>query len=532
MITLLLYFILTFPLVSQILPTVPKNVFRISLGTIHSQGDWTIENQNFNMNGIGRRYFNNGLVAGKNDLLSNYDLYHLGSTQIDTFNTFNLNYLGSDILDTANTVEDWLIKFNTYYENNLPTLGEEGFDTNKSVLINGLFDEAREKIFFGKQIKIEYGMSDEITISLSSSIYEKYSINQSFSNYSIGKASGVESLIEYHINAKTEFQNFINSNNFNNLHRDIRSTLNMIYDYYYRSDSPYSVNWVFHSLDDPLNNLIVDDGFKPFELADADSLSLDTLVAFYYPKEKISSGIDDITIAATVLLNGEPAWKTRKNGNTFYGIFKLIIPYGSTISPYARGVSGKRSKQFSEVNISNGTLRGSVGFMGDWKLKYKKESRFFLSSEVQFGADAILNTPAQLFSGGHTRPDSILKYLGNTYKYNQGIKLIVKTGGEVELRKNRFLMRCNLNYTTKAKERYLSKSNDWDNWMESHKSYTSALEFADMGSEFWILNSVSSNRIGPISFDIYLGLNKSLISNNIYEYFNLYSGLTTYFQGW
>ena len=532
MITLLLYFILTFPLVSQILPTVPKNVFRISLGTIHSQGDWTIENQNFNMNGIGRRYFNNGLVAGKNDLLSNYDLYHLGSTQIDTFNTFNLNYLGSDILDTANTVEDWLIKFNTYYENNLPTLGEEGFDTNKSVLINGLFDEAREKIFFGKQIKIEYGMSDEITISLSSSIYEKYSINQSFSNYSIGKASGVESLIEYHINAKTEFQNFINSNNFNNLHRDIRSTLNMIYDYYYRSDSPYSVNWVFHSLDDPLNNLIVDDGFKPFELADADSLSLDTLVAFYYPKEKISSGIDDITIAATVLLNGEPAWKTRKNGNTFYGIFKLIIPYGSTISPYARGVSGKRSKQFSEVNISNGTLRGSVGFMGDWKLKYKKESRFFLSSEVQFGADAILNTPAQLFSGGHTRPDSILKYLGNTYKYNQGTKLILKTGGEVELRKNRFLMRCNLNYTTKSKERYLSKSNDWDNWMESHKSYTSALEFADMGSEFWILNSVSSNRIGPISFDIYLGLNKSLISNNIYEYFNLYSGLTTYFQGW
>ena len=532
MITLLLYFILTFPLVSQILPTVPKNVFRISLGTIHSQGDWTIENQNFNMNGIGRRYFNNGLVAGKNDLLSNYDLYHLGSTQIDTFNTFNLNYLGSDILDTANTVEDWLIKFNTYYENNLPTLGEEGFDTNKSVLINGLFDEAREKIFFGKQIKIEYGMSDEITISLSSSIYEKYSINQSFSNYSIGKASGVESLIEYHINAKTEFQNFINSNNFNNLHRDIRSTLNMIYDYYYRSDSPYSVNWVFHSLDDPLNNLIVDDGFKPFELSEADSLSLDSLVSFYYPKEKISSGIDDITIAATVLLNGEPAWKTRKNGNTFYGIFKLIIPYGSTISPYARGVSGKRSKQFSEVNISNGTLRGSVGFMGDWKLKYKKESRFFLSSEVQFGADAILNTPAQLFSGGHTRPDSILKYLGNTYKYNQGTKLILKTGGEVELRKNRFLMRCNLNYTTKSKERYLSKSNDWDNWMESHKSYTSALEFADMGSEFWILNSVSSNRIGPISFDIYLGLNKSLISNNIYEYFNLYSGLTTYFQGW
>jgi len=529
MISLLIYVILLFPLVSQILPTVPKNVFRISIGTIHSEGSWNIENQNFDMNGIGRRYFNNGVNSEKNDFHYNYDLYHLGSTQIDTFNTFDLNYLGSYILDTAHTVEDWLIKFNTYYGNNLPTLGEEGIDTNKSVFINGLFNEAREKIFFGKQIKIDYGMSDEITISLSSSFYEKYLINQSFSNYSIGKASSVESLIEYHVHAKTEFKNFINSNNFDNLHRDIRSTLNMIYDYYYRNDSPYSVNWVFHSLDDPLNNLIVDDGFKPFELNEVDSLSLDSLVAFYYPREKISSGIDDITIAATVLLNGEPAWKTRKNGNTFYGIFKLIIPFGSTISPF---ISEKKPKQFSEVNISNGTLRGAVGLMGDWKLKYKKQSRLFLSTEVQFGADAILNTPAQLFSGGHTRPDSILKNIGNTYKYNQGTKLIVKTGGEVEFRKNRFLMRCNLNYTTKSKEKYLSKSNDWDNWMESHKNYTSELEFADMASEFWILNSVSSNRIGPISFDIYIGLNKSLISSNTYKYFNLYSGLTTYFQGW
>ena len=148
MISLLIYFFLLIPLVSQILPTVPKNVFRISIGTIHSEGNWNIKNQNFNMNGIGKRYFNNGLNGEKNDFLSNYDLYHLGSTQIDTSNTFDLNYLGSDILDTANSVEDWLIKFNTYYGKNLPTLGKEGFDTNKTVSILGLFNERREKVFF------------------------------------------------------------------------------------------------------------------------------------------------------------------------------------------------------------------------------------------------------------------------------------------------------------------------------------------------------------------------------------------------
>ena len=39
---------------------------------------------------VGKRYFNNGLNGEKNDFLSNYDLYHLGSTQIDTSNTFDL----------------------------------------------------------------------------------------------------------------------------------------------------------------------------------------------------------------------------------------------------------------------------------------------------------------------------------------------------------------------------------------------------------------------------------------------------------
>lgn len=140
------------------------------------------------------------------------------------------------------------------------------------------------------------------------------------------------------------FKNFIESNTFSNLQGDIRNTLNMIYDYYFRNNSPFSVNWIFHSLDDPINNLIIDDKMKPLELTDDDSISFQELIQYYYPKRKISSGIDDISIGATVLLSGNPAWRTGVKGNAFYGKFNLSIPYGSTIASFKS--NGVRTKQF------------------------------------------------------------------------------------------------------------------------------------------------------------------------------------------
>ena len=79
---------------------------------------------------MGRRYFDNLSHNENLRFSSDFDLYHLGSTLLDSFNTFDVNYLGLDILDTANTVEQWLTKFNQYTGHILPTLGEQGIDTN------------------------------------------------------------------------------------------------------------------------------------------------------------------------------------------------------------------------------------------------------------------------------------------------------------------------------------------------------------------------------------------------------------------
>ena len=144
-------------LFSQILPTIPKNVFRFSTGYEHSTGEWSLTDQNFNLNGISRRYFNRQIYDEDGVFNSNHDLYYIGSVKIDSNNTFDLNHMGTDILDTAKTVEEWLIKFNDYYGFNLPTLSQQNIDTNNEIFIKGFFDEKRKrqiKIKKLKQIKI------------------------------------------------------------------------------------------------------------------------------------------------------------------------------------------------------------------------------------------------------------------------------------------------------------------------------------------------------------------------------------------
>ena len=172
------------------------------------------------------------------------------------------------------------------------------------------------------------------------------------------------------------------------------------------------------------------------------------------------------------------------------------------------------------------------GFLAERKFKSKNKSRLFFSGNTQFNADAILNTPVGFFSGGHSNPDSILSYVGNTYKFKKGVILNAQLGGETELVNNRLIIKYKFDYYNKNKDKYVSKSTDWSQWMESHNGYSSAYQYFKIGSEFWIINSFSKNKIGPFSFDLYVGFNSSIFSKNYYTENMFYSGITTFFQGW
>ena len=67
---------------------------------------------------------------------------------------------------------------------------------------------------------------------------------------------------------------------------------------------------------------------------------------------------------------------------------------------------------------------------------------------------------------------------------------------------------------------------------EKRKGYDSASKRWDVSAEAWLLNSKSKDRIGPFSFDIVFGLRKTISADYAFDGFKLYSGITTYLQGW
>jgi len=511
----------------QILPTIPSNVFRITIGSdlsnnFKSNLKWSSGKQDFNLKGLGRHYFNNLQHNDSTRFSSNYDLYYNGNVLFDP----NLE----DAIPGSLTVENWMNKFNLEKNLNLPVFGTNGFDTSSVINIFGNFFQKQEKIVQYQNIKLDYGMSNEITLHINIPIIKEYTILNSIDSLIIGKVENANSLIAYHVNSKNEFSTFIGSNEFSNLSLKRRDTLQTIYDLYYSSNGEYSVEWVFHAQDDPINNILVDSRF--FSMNNNDSIIVDSLIAFYYPNHKSAVNkdqviLDDITIGSTILLKGKPAWISEESLDALYGQFFVSIPFGPTISSF-----NGTNQQIKEIKIGSGVTRFSLGFFGSKKMKKNDNLRFYFQALFTSSTPEILNTPVSLFSGMHSHPDSILSTIGNTYKFDQGFEFNFKIGGEIELIKNKLLIKNNFLQRFKAKDRFVSKSSDWDNWMEEHSGYSSSYNYIDFNIEFWFINSFSKTRIVPFSFDAFIGLNKTLYVKNTFDGFNLYSGITTYFQGW
>ena len=498
-------------LIGQLLPTIPGNIFRLSLGTSVANDKWEINDNQFSFNGIGRRYFDKDTYNDSVRFSSNYDLYNNGSAYIDS----------------VTTIQQWMSDFNQSYGYSLPIFEAQGIDTSKVMESDGGFSENRYRTVNSKYLHLDYGMSNEITLSLSIPIIDSYVIEQSFSNVYTNKIEGAQILVDYHLSTRQELKTFIESNNYSNLRRGLKDTLQNIYDLFYTNNGQFSTKWAFHSQDDPIGNLLIDPGFLPPGI-DKDSVSLSDLVTYYYPSKKNGNGIGDIKVGATILLSGTPTWALDGSGNAIYGQFSVLIPYGKTLTQFL----DIRRKQFSEAKIGSGSTRWAIGFYGSKMINSKKLRRIYIQTQMEFSTMTTLNTPVELFSGGHSHPDSILGLIGNTYKYDRGTSVSINLGSELEQIENRVRIQGELFATFKAKDNYLSKNKYWDNWMEKYSGNSPHYNKIDLKLEILILNSVSKNKIGPIPFDIFTGFRKTLTSENTYAGWSAYAGITTYHQGW
>ena len=509
----IIFFIMKVSLIGQFLPTIPNNVFRITIGTNNSSKIMSSDNNKFRLNGIGQTYFDNLTHNDSVRFSSNYDLYHNGTVYIDSIST----------------IEEWMTDFNLENGFTLPVFGAQNIDTSQSMAPVGYFREDRIKKANKYFLNLEYGLTNEITLSASIPYINSYSIEQTFSEVSVGKVENSQLLLDYHTNSKQELKNFINSNSFSNLRRGLRDSVQMVYDMFYRNNGTYSLNWIFHAQDDPINNLLINEKFLPPGIG-KDTVSISDLVSYYYPKKKNSSGFNDIKLGATFLLKGTPYWALDGTGDAIYGQFFLTIPYGQTLSQFL----DVRRKQFSEAKIGSGISRWFFGIYGSKKIHSKNLRRAYAQCQVALSTIANLNTPVALFSGGHTHPDSILSLIGNNYKYEMGTGVMLVVGGEFENNKykDRLRFKSEILVSYKENDNYISKNPSWDIWMEKYAGNTPYYSKADMILELWFLNSMSKNKIGPIPFDFHIGIESNIIANNIYSGWEMYAGISTYYQGW
>ena len=149
-----------------------------------------------------------------------------------------------------------------------------------------LFFEKRSNTITAQTLRIDYGFSNEVTFNISIPLIELFSINQSFSQVSVSSIQGVQSLVDYHQNAKSVLKNFIDSEAFIDLPGDsLEKIIQFVYDLYYTKDGDFSVSWIQHAQNDPLGNDLVDKRFIPLEMGmeEGDYVSLDSLTNWYYP---------------------------------------------------------------------------------------------------------------------------------------------------------------------------------------------------------------------------------------------------------
>ncbi len=506
---LLLIFFWT-ALIGQKSPTVPKNVFRFSIEKNYSVSKWDLDKQNFDLQGIGRHYFDNITHNDSVRFSSDYDLYHNGSF----------------LLDSSITIEEWMTNFNISNGTDLPVFEAILLDTASAISVLGEILESREKTINRKKYQIEYGMSDDITLNISLPINDKYSVDRSISATSMD-IEGIDNLISYHNNAQSQLYNFINSNSFSDYSQSLRDTIKMIYGYFYKDTSNHNVLWALESGNNPLQTGISDSRFYS-DLMNTDTINLDSLITFFYPLSRSTSGLDDMELGITYLLFGKPSWTIGDNLKALYGQLRINIPYGNTISSYSQ--SG--IKQFKEIGFGSGVTRLSFGLMGELAFGRTMKGITYFNSYMTMSSSELLNTSVGLFSGGHSHPDSILSQVGVTYKFKEGNWINNNFGLQLEPGPDRIRILIELNFVSKQEDTFSSKSKYWDNWMASHDGYETSFKRTDFKIEFWILNSISRNKIGPFAFDIYGGYKNTTIAESTYKGWTAYAGITTFFQAW
>ena len=266
---------------------------------------------------------------------------------------------------------------------------------------------------------------------------------------------------------------------------------------------------------------------------------LDSLLNFYYPHKRNTSGLGDATLGMKILLYGHPSW-TGKEPISIYGGLSLQLPSSRKLNPYrskSRNVNGVPN-QFFDLPVGNGMTRYSYSLFGEF-FKYFKNRLVNVTWRVEHGkyTREVVNTPVSFLWASETDPDSIISKIGNTFLHQLGDELLLSAMGKLELFPDRLSITAGINSIRTERDFVFSNDITWDNWMV-HRIKDGEIVHDTKKTQIrqYILATIHNvhpiKNLGPVLFDIEVGASFPYFTRHTYSFANTWIGVQAYFQAW
>ena len=266
---------------------------------------------------------------------------------------------------------------------------------------------------------------------------------------------------------------------------------------------------------------------------------LDSLLNFYYPHKRNTSGLGDATLGMKILLYGHPSW-TGKEPISIYGGLSLQLPSSRKLNPYrskSRNVNGVPN-QFFDLPVGNGMTRYSYSLFGEF-FKYFKNRLVNITWRFEHGkyTREVVNTPVSFLWASETVPDSIISKIGNTFLHQLGDELLLYAMGKLELFPDRLSITAGINSIRTERDFVFSNDITWDNWMV-HRIKDGEIVHDTKKTQIrqFILATIHNvhpiKNLGPVLFDIEVGASFPYFTRHTYSFANIWIGVQAYFQAW
>ena len=267
--------------------------------------------------------------------------------------------------------------------------------------------------------------------------------------------------------------------------------------------------------------------------------NLDSLLTFYYPENKSSTGLGDATLAMNVLLFGFPSWSGKEPFSIYAGL-GIRLPSGKRLGPYRANAKDKSGipNQFNELPIGNGLARYSLSLFGEF-FKYFNERLVNITWRVEHAkySREMVNTPVSFLWGAETDPDSIIAMTGKNYLRQLGDELLLSASGKLELWPDRVSITGGINSIRTQKDFVYSNDPNWDSWMVSRERNWEIVHDTRKTQIrqyllFTLHNVHPTKSIGPVQFDIEFGASFPYFTRHTYSFSSAWVGIRAYFQEW